>query len=500
MAGFLRSVPGALFVLIGGYFLLNMVVRLCLPTSLELDEAQQALLSQWFAAGYDTQPPFYNWVQYAVVSLFGPSVFALTLLKNLMLCLAYVAYGLTARLLLKDRDLAIIATLGLLTIPQVAFEAQRDLSHTVAVIFAAALFLYGFFRTLVAPNALSYLLTGAAIGIGLISKYNFAILPAAALLAVLPEKDMRSRLFDWRLLLTAVVALAIVLPHSIWLLDHFALASKQTMAKLTNEDASRVAQIGKGVLSLVLAIVGFSAATVVLFAIAFGRDLFAALRARNRWTALIERMFIIFTAAILLLVLFAGVSHIKDRWMTPLLLILPLYLCLKLEAAGGAKATNLKRFLPIPLVIMVLVPAILFGRIAAAGWTGSYEKLNVPYAAFAQQVVKDTSPQPAAIVAADQHLAGNLRTQLPYVPVLTPAYPSFNPSYDWNDKSPVLFVWRNNGKPNPPMPPALLEFLPKRDGTVVPAVETKEIALPYEYGQSDDRYNFGYAWVYPPAN
>ncbi len=499
MARFLRSFPGALFVLIGGYFLLNMAVRLCLPSALELDEAQQAMVSQWLAAGYDTQPPFYNWAQYAVVSVFGPSVFALTLLKNLMLCLAYVAYGLTARLLLKDRDLAIIATLGLLTIPQIAFEAQRDLTHTVAVIFAAALFLYGFFRTLVAPSAFSYLLTGAAIGIGLISKYNFAILPAAALLAVLPEKEMRARLFDWRLLLTAVVALAILLPHALWLIDNFALASKQTMEKLTDEGTSRIAQIGQGVLSLAIAIVGFSATTVVLFAIAFGKDLFAALRAGNRWTALIERMFVIFIAAILLLVLFAGASHIKDRWMTPLLLILPLYLSLKLEAAGGAKATYLKRFLPIPLAIMVLVPAILFGRIATAGWTGNYEKLNVPYAAFASEVVNGTSPRPAAIIAADQHLAGNLRIQLPHIPVLTPAYPSFDPPYEWNENSPVLLVWRNGGKPNPPQPAALSALLAARHGVSARVGESGEIALPFTYGKGDDRYSFGYAWVYPPV-
>ena len=51
--------------------------------------------------------------------------------------------------------------------------------------------------------------------------------------------------------------------------------------------------------------------------------------------------------ALLLLILFAGAAHIKDRWLTPLLLVLPLYLCLKVEAAGLGNALQLKRFAPI---------------------------------------------------------------------------------------------------------------------------------------------------------
>ncbi|MDI7861216.1 glycosyltransferase family 39 protein [Rhizobiaceae bacterium n13] len=494
----MKKVPETVLVLLAGYFLLNIVVRLAMPTSLELDEAQQALLSQWLAAGYDPQPPFYNWVQYYVVALLGPSVFALSLLKNALLFLSYAAYFLAARTVLKNRDLAIIATLGLLTIPQIAFEAQRDLSHTVAVIFAATLFLYGFFRTLAAPTAFSYLLTGAAIGIGMISKYNFALLPAAALIAILPDREMRSRLLDWRILLTAAVALVIVAPHALWLVDHLDLASKRTMEKLTEEGGSRLAQITTGVMSLLVAVIGFGALTVVLFAVAFGKQLFASLKAGNRWTVLIERIFLVFVAALVLLILFAGASHIKDRWLTPLLLILPLYLCLKIEAAGGIKETALRRFLPIPLAIMVLIPTVLAGRVVSAGWVGDYEKLNVPYQAFADEVVGKNPVQPAAIIAADQHLAGNLRSQLPGIPVLTPIYPDFRPSVEWSDKAPLLLVWRNFGKANAPMPPALAKEIARRDGAAVGALEVKEIALPYIYGSGQDTYSFAYAWVYPP--
>src|SRR3546814_12242187 len=96
-----------------------------------------------------------------------------------------------------------LAPLGLITVPQIGFEAQRDLTHTVAVIFAACFFLYSVVRTVEKPTAFAYLLTGVAVGIGLTAKYNFALLPAAALIALLLDADMRRRIFAWSILLTA---------------------------------------------------------------------------------------------------------------------------------------------------------------------------------------------------------------------------------------------------------------------------------------------------------
>ncbi len=499
MTRFLRSAPHAVFLLLAVYFAVNFLVRMALPGSLERDEAQQILLSQWLSAGYDTQPPFYNWLQYGLIRLTGPSVFAISILKNGMLFAAYLAYGLAARTVLKDRDLAIIATLSLLTIPQIAFEAQRDLTHTVAVVFAAALFLYGFLRTLAAPTALSYLVTGVAIGIGMIAKYNFALLPAAGLLAILFDREWRQRLFDWRLGLTAAAALVIVLPHALWLLDHLALASGGTMDKLSDGSTGISSQILEGLLSLATAILGFSAVTVAVFAIVFRGDLWKALSAGNRWTALIEAMMAFFLLALLLLILFAGAAHIKDRWLTPLLLVLPLYLCLKIEAAGLGNALQLKRFAPIAAAIMIAVPAILFIRVAAAGLTGDYQKLNVPYDAFARHIAEE-GVTPAVILADDTHLAGNLRLQFPGVPVVSEDYAGFAPDVAWSAQAPVMVVWRNEDGSPAEAPQALLADAARfGNGRAAATPDLHRVELPYLYGRDGDRYSFSYAWVYPAA-
>ena len=133
---------------------------------------------QWLAVGYDSQPPFYNWLQYGIIQLLGSSVLALAVLKNLMLFLSYLLFGLTAHAIIRDRVLAVIATLALITFPHISYEAQRDLSHTVALLFAACMFFFFFVRALQRPTVVNYAMAGVSIGIGILSKYNFVLLAA----------------------------------------------------------------------------------------------------------------------------------------------------------------------------------------------------------------------------------------------------------------------------------------------------------------------------------
>jgi len=498
MVAALRERPYLVFALLGAYFIANVIVRLSLPHSLELDEGQQLFLAQWLAVGYDSQPPFYNWLQYGAEQLLGPTLASLSVLKNLVLFLSYLFFGLTAIMVLRSRELAIIATLGLLTMPQVSFEAQRDLTHTVAVIFTACLFLFSLVRAIRAPSLFSYALTGLAIGLGLIAKYNFVLLPAAALLAMLAEPEFRRRVFDWRILLTAVIALAVVLPHGLWFLDHLDAATGRTIGKLTAEEASsRLSQIMTGLSSLALAFAGFATLTLVLFAIVFGRDMMSAWKASSPWSRLIGRIMLISAVALVVVVLF-GASNIKDRWLTPIYLVLPLYLCLKIEAAGLASERQLKRFLPLGLTLMALIPLVLFVRIPLHGQLGKYEKLNVPYEAAVAQILSSEPNRPSLILTSDQQMAGNIRLNAPEIPVTIPGYEAFEEPFAFDATHPVLVVWRNRGRETMPLPEDVAQWLAAHGNLQVG--ETKTIALPYIFGREGDLYHFAYAFLYPQAN
>ncbi|RUM26412.1 hypothetical protein EFQ99_09145 [Rhizobium vallis] len=484
-----------IFVLLAAYFTLQFGVRLATSHSLDLDEAEQAFRSQWLAAGYGPQPPFYNWLQYTVFQFTGVSLAALSVVKNLLLFASYLLYGLTARLILRDKALAAIATLGLLTIPQMVFEMQRDLTHTVAVFFSATVFFYGFVRSLKQPSLSSYAIAGLGIGFGLLAKYNFAILPAAALVAALADARLRPRIFDWRLTLTAAVALVITLPHLFWLKDNLHFATARTLEKMTASDnASYPMQVAMGVSSLGLAIVGFAGLAVAVFALVFGKSLRPALATQSEWTRLLERMMLVFVIGILLLIVFGGAAGIKDRWLVPMLFILPLYFCLKIEAAGVETDKAFRRFLPVIAIIMIGVPAVLYGSVATARVSGHYERLNRPYASMLEILRKQA--EPAAILAGDSLLAGNLRQDIPGVPVVSMDYPSFKP--DLSGRRPLLLVWLIPRKgENEALPAAMAAWLQTNLGVTAP--DASVIDVPYFYGRGDDTFRFGYAWINPPA-
>ena len=145
------------------------------------------------------------------------------------------------------------------------------------------------------------------------------------------------------------------------------------------------------------------------------------------------------------------------------------------------------------------MPAILFIRVAAAGLTGDYQKLNVPYDGFARHIAEE-GVTPAVILADDTHLAGNLRLQFPGVPVVSEDYAGFAPDVAWSAQAPVMVVWRNEDGSPAEAPQALLADAARfGNGRAAAAPDLHRVEMPYLYGRDGDRYSFSYAWVYPAA-
>ncbi|MBP2446691.1 ArnT family glycosyltransferase [Rhizobium leguminosarum] len=483
-------------LLLAAYFVLNIVLRIALPHSLELDEAEQSFFSQYLLAGYGPQPPFYNWMQYAVVSVTGMSIGALIVPKNILLFLSYLFYGLAGRRALKDEALASVAMLALITLPQVSYMAQQDLTHTTALLFASSLFLYGFFRTLDRPDLGSYLLLGLATGIGLISKYNFALMPAAALIAILPDAEWRRRALDWRILAAVAVALVIVLPHAIWLRENLAFASSDTLVKMAagNEPAGMV-RIGKGIIAFLVAIIAFAALPVAIFAATFRRDFIRALSAGNRWTGMMERMMLASLAGIVLIVLFTGSTTVRERWLDPFLLVLPIYFLAKMQAAGIDLSAGLRRLRPVLPVLMACVLVALGVRVVGAGLIGVYSRPNVPMAGLSREMTRQA--EPALVIASDTYVGGNMQLQFPDVPVVIPDFPAPGIAAYAEAKGSVLIVWR--GKKTATAADAVM---PERFSSALTAAgiapqEIGSLSLPYYFGRRGDNFALGYAWVQP---
>ncbi|ACP24593.1 hypothetical membrane spanning protein [Sinorhizobium fredii NGR234] len=484
--------PNLVFIVLAGYFLLCVVLRLAASPSLEIDEAEQAFLSQFLQLGYGPQPPFYNWLQYGLAQLIGTSLATMTILKNGLLFLCCLFYGLAAQLVLNDRRLSAMAMFGILSLPPVFLLAQRDLSHTVAALFAVSLFLYGFLRTLTRPSLFSYLLTGVAVGIGVISKYNFVVVPVAAILAVLPERDLRKRIFDWRILAAIAIAGIIALPHGLWVLQNLDAASSGTLNEMKERAAEgRLMQTFHGVLALSSAIIGGSLVPLLVFGLVFRGKIRTIWRAESQWTRIMGRMIAISLLAVLLVVLGVAATHVREKWLVLFLALLPLYLCLKVEAAQIDPAPGFRRFVPLIACIVLGALVIVSARAVVRPWFGDYSKLNIPYAGFVEAVVEAEGRPPALVLTNDRQIAGNIRTRLADATVLIPHLSAVPPAEA--AKRPLLVVWRDETNPTP-LPATLSEAL-KASGVPKSAATPRRLELPYIYASGPERYGFSYIWV-----
>lgn len=482
-----------LTLVLAAYFIVQVIVRFVIPHGLELDEAEQVYLSQWLLPGYGAQPPFYNWLQHGAIQIFGISIITLSGLKAVMLFLSYIFYYLAARQVLEDKRLAIIAALGLLTVPQISFEAQRDLSHTVAAIFGASLFLYALLRLISRPSLLAFLLFGIATGIGGITKYNFAVLPIAAGLAVLMDKDMRRIALSWKLLPAAILALAIVTPHALWLVDNFGDASQSTLKKLGGEDAGLIGGIASGLGSLTVGFFSFTGLTLIIFASVYRENLKVIVKANSRWTRLVGRILVLSLALIVLMILFAGFENVRDRWLTPLLLAAPLYLALKVDAAKIPLEVSFKRFWGVAIVIMVLIPAALMLRANMGRINGNYGYVNIPFAALSKTVAEKAAGVNTLVVASDRQLAGNLHFNLPDQPVSVEPPPPGMKNRPIAQFGRVVFVWRTKDGSMPvAFDKEFSAYLLDQGITTTPQ-DLAIVGYPYQWGKPADQYRFGYA-------
>ncbi|MBC8096001.1 MAG: hypothetical protein H7Y43_09330, partial [Akkermansiaceae bacterium] len=84
LPSFLSSGPRVV-LLLAGYFLLQIVLRLITSNTTDLDESEQLLATQQLQWGYGPQPPLYTWLLYPLVQLLGPGVLALAIFKNALL-------------------------------------------------------------------------------------------------------------------------------------------------------------------------------------------------------------------------------------------------------------------------------------------------------------------------------------------------------------------------------------------------------------------------------
>ncbi|HMN20886.1 MAG TPA: glycosyltransferase family 39 protein [Ottowia sp.] len=408
--------PLAWFALLA---LAQVAVRLVVSPALKWDEAEQMLWSQQILPGYGPQPPLYTWLQWAMNGLLGPSVLSLAVLKQGLLALTYGFMWLGAREVLGPRA-AFWASAGMVLLPALGWFSIRDQTHTILVSTMACGAWWMLIRIVRHQRPADFAWLGLFCGLGMLAKYNFALFAAALLLAALTVPEARRALLARGWWWAPLVALLVVLPHSLWLLHHVQEATSGTLRKM---EMGRFDSIGRGLLKLTQSWVGsvllWSLAALAAFGAAWWRPPRSdggADPARTRWLAQLGGCYLLLvTLPLLAMVLLAHVTSFRDRWLLPLLCGFPLIAMawrpqLDFDPRGRRLSGAIIGFALLTVLVAGVRPWI-------AARLPPFDELNHPIAKLADALRGAGYDGKSPILGADHMLAGALRTRFPAAPI-----------------------------------------------------------------------------------
>jgi hypothetical protein len=384
----------------------------------------------------------------------GVDIVSISLIRYALLAIVYVFTYLTARRLVADPRLAALSLYSFAAIYVFAFYSHHDLTHTTALSAMLALAWYVFVRLANAPRLGWYLALGAVFGLGLLGKWNFAMLAAALPLACLARREYRSLVLTWKIVPALIVCGLVVLPTAMAILVSGTTDQDTFNSVLIGDQASYVARVAEGTWRLIRSAILYPQPFLVLLVLVFAAPLWRGVRAPEppAGTPALrpDLAFLWWTMAISLVLHMAlvfgfGARIFSERLMQPPLFILPIALFMLIER-GRPSARMVNAF---ALILALLVAGTLAARIVVylrgADHCGSCRAM-MPVEALAAQL-RDAGYDGSGTILVDGfHIGGNMRVAFPAARVMDAGFPPRT----WPDpqsSGQCLLLWNDRDDP-----------------------------------------------------
>jgi 4-amino-4-deoxy-L-arabinose transferase-like glycosyltransferase len=421
---------------------LSLAVRLA-GTGVGIDDAEQLVYLPYLWAGYGgSQPPLYTWLNWIASAVLGIDVLTLKLVKYACLFTAALCvYAATRRLGFRAATAA-TASLGLFLIPQIVWESQRALSHSVAAICFSALAFFAFAVLGSKRTILAYACFGLAAAAAILAKYNDVILLGALLAAALSLRDYRPLVLDRRFLVTVVVACLALTPTLLWNVGHPGELMARSYKFGISAGGRSLVTTFHGLWDLAIAVFNFAVLPVAVFLISAVIGWFqppAAAAPASGPEKLLWRTLAFGLAAVLIFVVVSGATEVRDRWFLPILFLLPAAVAATMERFGERGwVAQLAAIRGAVMVVVLATPALWYAQIYTGDGQGRIARLDYP---ALQRAI--TARGPVATVLSDWLWIGNLRLVDKDLVLLADEVPDFPRLI----REPAVLVWIDNPAP-----------------------------------------------------
>lgn len=285
--------------------------------ALELEDAEQAYYSQWLRWGYDDQPPLYTWLQYGVNKIFGINRISFSFLRGILFAGILLFLYRFSVMRIKDVDKSKLAILLLVLIPVFIDFTFRRLSHTSLLCFSIIGTYYCIQLMIRKKSFLNYLLFGAFVGVGLLSKYNYIFFLISFILVSVWDKELRCAVCNPKILVSILVSLLLIAPHSYWLIgpEGFESFLQESVKEKVGNDKGLHGFTFVPVLVYLKGLLSLSFMILVLLVIAYYLKILEFKKPSFNW---FPKMLLVQLLILGLFFLIFQSPKVETRWLLPL--------------------------------------------------------------------------------------------------------------------------------------------------------------------------------------
>jgi hypothetical protein len=403
----------ALFIL---YCLLYASVRLSISSSMELDEAEQFLDGAAFHLGYKEQAPLYTWIYWLASLVGGNNLVTLTVVKYSLIFSFFAIFYLLVRSFW-GRTESLVVTGSLLLFPTYSYESNRDLSHSILIALMAALTCLFFVRSVRERATRDYVAMGICCGLGILSKYNFAIFLVAFLFAGLSSPKLRRFFFDRKIVFSVLACAALIAPHFLWLF-HENFPSLQFAMQVSHSGDLKVQSLPRS-LSVIAASYAEIFAFVLVIVLFFQRDFVKSISREDPAILIFPRMALLGLCLPIIGIILFKCDTFRSRWLSTVYFTIPIAFFSMMNPKVNESRFRAFGHLTVGIAIVVLCIRLVAGFFPDR--TGKIERIHIPYNALSAQLssklvkmgFSSLRDVPFIADSSNEYLAANFLAEMP---------------------------------------------------------------------------------------
>jgi hypothetical protein len=404
------------------YVAINAVVRYSLSHTLSNDDVLESLRVQTFRLGYSSRnPPLWDWVLWTLQQIVGPGYESHWLLRYGCIALFGVAIFRVSRLASGDVRWSAAITLSSPMFYQIGWPFLDWGTHTL-ILFVVLLFsLEVVIRYVIKPSPHLAVFLGGLVGLGMLSKFGYALFAVAVLVTLLAWRDTRVVVMRREFLLVPLCAAVVLAPFVYWLVAaHVDLLAVPEGAFRINETPHyqrSLFGLGKLVENGVEFLMPFAAIAAFALWRARRAGLPTAMPA-SQGEQLTRRILLVSVAVTTIGVVVIGPTNFSGGYVVPVLVAaIPYSACLLSRRVPNAAGAERFAALGISTLVVIALLKLLF--LSNSGFPEfSYRREMWPIADLAKEM-RAAGIDRGTLVTISGKDGGNIRMELPEMRYVT---------------------------------------------------------------------------------